>query len=1314
MDSFSAALKKLSVHFLTFANAWKKCGWHGLVMSFWLALCASSAWAQTPVGGAIAADTVWRANQSPILVGSDIQIQPGVTLTIEPGTTVYMAAATRLIVSGTLKASGTVAAPILFTSDKLRNNQSPLAGDWQQIIFNAGSSASALQHVQVAYGKGVMVNGAAPSFNYVTIKDNQGAAMAIDLASSPLGVGNKALNNSINAIVVPEGDIGSDVTWGLRGIPYLVLAGKVSVGASPKITSMTPNSVQQGETQSVTVAGARLAGLTNLKFSLSGVSAQVLSATDSQAQLQLSAANEAALGVSSFSALTNAGEVSFNNALTVTASQPKLTSVTPAAIYAHQGSASVTLKGVNLAANSVAYLDATALQTTFVSATELTAIVENQITLGQKTVTLRTPKPNQAGEYFTSNGVGLNVIVAAPVATSMTPNALRRGETKRMQIAGTNLAGTELSTSGSGLSISNPVLSTNSASFDLTASASASLGVKQIKVSNTAGDSTVNVTVNGALPVAVVAPTPLAVPPDNVSRQFAVQLSFADTENHTFAVSVTDPTVATATSANVTIVAGQIQAVGGVTGIKNGTTTLRLVSPTMGTLLVPLYVTPDFLGMNTARTPLIGVVLASAPVAPTPSSLMAASAPVGIMFGNAITDIAPKSVVIGTGPLNLTVTGSGLGNVTSVAFVPAEGITAGTLSPAADGKSLTLPVTIAADAVTGPRRMVLTGVDNQTFAASTAGADRLLVTLPVPEVQSITPMIVTPATGSTTMVIRGKRLHGAQAVSVTPSTGIVFGSSYTINPEGTELSVGMAIAADIAPGQRIVKVATAAGSSASVATTGNTMNVVAQVAGEVTPFMSSTVGVVLQSNTPPPQVPRDTWSKPVGVTFGAAAVSMSPRAKVVGNTFSMQITGTGLGSVTSANFVPATGIVVGTPVVAADGRSLTMEVAIAADAPKTERTLNLMAGSVQIPFASRTAALFNVTGVVPSIDSVTPLSLVTGAEAVAMTIRGLNFADVQSVSFVPAAGMTAFTPTVVSQNELVVNVQAGSSATPGKRAVVVTTLAGSTSSDMTIANTVTVAPLALETGFTTSRLVGVMLQSTSATPPPVMIDTFAAPLVGVVVAGGAGSSSTVPVYSAPVGVTLGPVAYAIAPKNWSVGSSGTLTVNGTALEGTTALSVLPADGITIGAIAVAADGQSVSAPVTVAADAPLNNRRIALSTGAVDVPFGAAAGATFGVFAAGQPSMSSIDPIMSPKGSSFTMTILGSGFKAVTAVVAEPANGVQFDSQPTINSAGTEITVRVVVAPNATLGKRVIRLQTATGASSAVAAPANSFNVYAP
>ncbi len=97
----------------------------------------------------VLSSTAWTASAGPYLLTGGVTVPAGVTLTIEPGAVVEMARFAYLTVQGTLKAQGTAAAPIIFTSAAAQ----PKPGDWQYVrIDGARSTGSIFDHVRMFYG----------------------------------------------------------------------------------------------------------------------------------------------------------------------------------------------------------------------------------------------------------------------------------------------------------------------------------------------------------------------------------------------------------------------------------------------------------------------------------------------------------------------------------------------------------------------------------------------------------------------------------------------------------------------------------------------------------------------------------------------------------------------------------------------------------------------------------------------------------------------------------------------------------------------------------------------------------------------------------------------------------------------------------------------------------------------------------------------------------------------------------------------------------------------------------------------------------
>ncbi len=383
--------------------------------------------AETPVSGSITTDTHWTLSESPYVVTGELLVQNGATLTIDPAVLVYMEAGASLNVqTGGIVANGEADRRIEVLSVKSLRGLTPVPGDYGTWTFGPGTQASTrLEHVSFRHGRGLVVLGAAPLFNHLDIRQSLGPAIRIDLAASPRGVGNVASGNDLNGIAVPSGDVLGSVNWGLRGIPYVVESGTVSVGRSPVVNAVSPASVERGATVSLAIDGVRLGDLSSAKVDKAGVEITPISGGSTTRQsFQLKADSDAELGPATLVLTVAAGEILIPDAFQVTQPMPSVTGISPAVVAVGAGAMEILVSGRNFTAASEVLVNSAALPTGFVSAGELRATLPNQVSAASLPLQVRNPDEENEGQYLLSGSVNLVVEPATPPVVSFEPTPI--------------------------------------------------------------------------------------------------------------------------------------------------------------------------------------------------------------------------------------------------------------------------------------------------------------------------------------------------------------------------------------------------------------------------------------------------------------------------------------------------------------------------------------------------------------------------------------------------------------------------------------------------------------------------------------------------------------------------------------------------------------------------------------------------------------------------------------------------------------------------------------------------------------------------
>ena len=223
------------------------------------------------------------------------------------------------------------------------------------------------------------------------------------------------------------------------------------------------------------------------------------------------------------------------------------------------------------------------------------------------------------------------------------------------------------------------------------------------------------------------------------------------------------------------------------------------------------------------------------------------------------TQITPQRLAVGR-TLELVVAGSDLSEVVEVALDPAEDIQVLSIEQPANDQ-LRVELVIAEQATLGARRLrLLTESGQLDFIPASQDLIHLESATP-PTVAFITPLLMF-ADSAFTLSIHGENLTHTSQVTLSPADGIVLADSFQVNPEGTELQIGVYLTPQASTGPRVVRLFSSAGDSGSQAQVTNTFTVlvpdlgqlsptgVPNLAGGVFPDGISTLGPSLMGLTP--------------------------------------------------------------------------------------------------------------------------------------------------------------------------------------------------------------------------------------------------------------------------------------------------------------------------------------------------------------------------------------------------------------------------------------------------------------------------------
>jgi len=457
------------------------------------------------------------------------------------------------------------------------------------------------------------------------------------------------------------------------------------------------------------------------------------------------------------------------------------------------------------------------------------------------------------------------------------------------------------------------------------------------------------------------------------------------------------------------------------------------------------------------------------------------------------------------------------------------------------------------------------------------------------------------------------------------------------------------------------------------------------------PF-SATLSVV---KVPGPSGPAtrtfDLISPAIGTVRGGTLQRIEPPGFVAGaGPVTVTASGRELDAVTGVALVPPADVTLGTLSASPGGETATFTIDIDPLAETGERQLVFQTTNGPLTPATPDADRILIADSVPEIFSVEPIVLTRLTPAARMIIRGRSLAPIESIDITPSAGISLGTPVANAEgSEITLSLSVTGDAPLGDHVVRVTTPVGTSETTATVRNTLNVT-----------------------NGPVNSFSPFYAAPVGVVKGAFVPPSSEVnPILAPYLGVGLGAFARAVMPTAVPIDTSFELVIRGIGLGDVTDVEIIPPDGITIdGPTTVLPDGTEVRVPVTVGAAAPTTIREVVVTDTFGEIVFSDAAGNRLRI-TAGIPLIESIDPNQQTQGATFTLTIRGFNLTDAFNVFAEPSDGIVFGINPAPAGDGTEVTIDMSVDIDATLGSRVIRVDSPAGVTTATPSVANTFSV---
>lgn len=551
-----------------------------------------------------------------------------------------------------------------------------------------------------------------------------------------------------------------------------------------------------------------------------------------------------------------------------------------------------------------------------------------------------------------------------------------------------------------------------------------------------------------------------------------------------------------------------------------------------------------------------------------------------VFRGAGIAALVPDTLEIGQTGQTLTVQGFGLNTVSSASFEPALGVTINNSVIAPDGRSATLTVSVAADAIAGTRVLSLRNAAGKLLPDLHPQASAVLLRANAPQIDSITPSLL--STGqSYSLLVRGKNLRGIPSrtgfqpepsVRISPPEGLVVGNDVTSNAAGTEVRFTLSVQAGAALTPRIVQIETESGLSSATSTPNNTIRLSNSALRVYEPIVSRPIVVARQTIIQKPVLLVDT---PLGVARGPVVTRMDPEYLSPGETAELTLFGSQLQGTTAVQFQANTGLSIVPDSLQVEAERVRLRVSVAADAPRTLRRVSVvrLGGRIEVP------RLLEIRDAPPTITGLNPTYLIRDGSAQTIQIQGLRLTPTTIAQVLPGTGLVIENYTVLSNTAATLRLRANASSPLGPRLVKVASANAASSDTRDSSNTLNIIDRAQ------------------------ILEPLVSPLLGVSRPAGAAPPVNRMLFTSELSVVRGPYANAVSPSTLARGGNTRLTIVGRGLTTVSAVEFIAADALLVSDLQIAPDGNSLSVLVNVAADANPGQRAIHLRSTGAAVPF---------------------------------------------------------------------------------------------------------------